>query len=247
MCGIEGTFERGDRPAQGGYRCSACDAPARYQVQAQVLLSMYGREAESIAALVLEEEFAALSIYEPGKRGPFRRHLRFLPGYVMSGYGEDAADGVRPEDLMALSFPDESFDLVITSDVFEHVRHPYVAFREVHRVLRPGGAHVFTVPGRLPLPATTVARVDVSGPEDVHLLKPVLHNDLHLVYNDFGADLLDRLKEAGFTTEVVAFSSPDPVAATVVAHRSVKRPSIARRVANGLRSQRRRLARSVSA
>jgi hypothetical protein len=35
------------------------------------------------------------------------------------------------EDLEALTFPDESFDLVITQDVFEHVLRPAKAFAEI--------------------------------------------------------------------------------------------------------------------
>ena len=47
---------------------------------------------------------------------------------------------------MALSYDDASIDLILSSDVFEHVPDPYRAHAEVHRVLRPGGHHVFTVP-----------------------------------------------------------------------------------------------------
>src|SRR5262249_25600166 len=37
-------------------------------------------------------------------------------------------------------------DLVVTSDVFEHVLDPARGFSKIARTLRPGGAHVFTVP-----------------------------------------------------------------------------------------------------
>jgi SAM-dependent methyltransferase len=39
----------------------------------------------------------------------------------------------------ALPFGDASFDLVLSYDVFEHVDDPVRAFRELRRVLRPGG------------------------------------------------------------------------------------------------------------
>ena len=55
-------------------------------------------------------------------------------------------DGQRSENLEALTFPDQSFDLVITQDVFEHVLRPSKAFAEIARTLKPGGAHVYTVP-----------------------------------------------------------------------------------------------------
>ena len=55
-------------------------------------------------------------------------------------------DGQRSENLEALTFPDESFDLIITQDVFEHVLRPAKEFAEIARTLKPGGAHVYTVP-----------------------------------------------------------------------------------------------------
>ena len=59
----------------------------------------------------------------------------------------------------------------------------------------------------------TIARVDVSGDEDVFLAKPAYH-DGHLVYNDFGADLVELLDDIGFDTDVVRFESPDEEAST---------------------------------
>ena len=39
----------------------------------------------------------------------------------------------------ALPFEDATFDVVLSYDVFEHVDDPVLAFRELRRVLRPGG------------------------------------------------------------------------------------------------------------
>ena len=54
--------------------------------------------------------------------------------------------GHRNENLEAMTFPNASFDIVITQDVMEHVYDPATVFREVARTLKPGGAHIFTVP-----------------------------------------------------------------------------------------------------
>ena len=43
------------------------------------------------------------------------------------------------DDVQALSFPDDSFDTVITSCVFCSVTDPIRGFQEINRVLRPGG------------------------------------------------------------------------------------------------------------
>ena len=96
---------------------------------------------------------------------------------------------------MDLTFSDDQFDLVITSDIMEHVRRPYEAFVEIKRVLKPGGAHIFSIPVQDPIPKNTVYRVDTSGDEDVFLLPPRYHNDDHLVYTDFGEDMIARLEQ----------------------------------------------------
>jgi ubiquinone/menaquinone biosynthesis C-methylase UbiE len=46
----------------------------------------------------------------------------------------------------ALSFPDESFDLVYSSNVLEHVQDPARVLAESVRVLKPGGYLFFTYP-----------------------------------------------------------------------------------------------------
>jgi ubiquinone/menaquinone biosynthesis C-methylase UbiE len=55
-------------------------------------------------------------------------------------------NGYRNENLEAMTFPDASIDIVVTQDVLEHVYDPSSVFKEICRVLRPGGAHIFTVP-----------------------------------------------------------------------------------------------------
>jgi SAM-dependent methyltransferase len=215
VCGERAEFTRDRLGIAESFHCNSCRASLRYQGQARAILRAFARRgAKSIAELVEEPEFRRLRIFEPGSLGPLRRYLRRLECYERSEYAPDASpgerrDGVRCEDLMRLSFEPESFDLVITSDIFEHVRHPYRAFAEVHRVLRAGGMHIFTVPCYWPMRASTIARVDVSGAEDVLLMEPAYHgrNGEHLVYNDFGLDMLDRLEATGFVTDVTLFAS----------------------------------------
>jgi SAM-dependent methyltransferase len=222
VCGVAGRFVRERQSVTESYQCATCRGALRYQGQARAILREYARHgAESIAELVAEPEFQRVQLFEPGDRGPFRKYFRNLDGYVWSLYDPSAApgetrNGARHEDLMQLSFESESIDLVVTSDIFEHVRHPERAFAEVLRVLRPGGAHIFTIPGRWPLRDTTVPRVDVSGAEDVSLLPKVFHNGEHLVYNDFGRDLLDLLDGIGFRTDPIRFESTSETASSQV-------------------------------
>jgi SAM-dependent methyltransferase len=227
LCGEYGRFVQNDLPTREGYPCPSCRASLRYQGQARVILDHFSSlGAESIADLVRRREFRSLRVWEPGSSGYLSPFLRKLRHFQRSAYWSDVAPGkrrgrVRCENLMATTFASDHFDLIITSDVFEHVRKPELGFREVYRILRAGGAHVFSIPVVAPMPATTVARVDTSGPDDVPILEAEYHNS-HIVYNDFGEDLVARLDEIGFRTDVVAFESTSANANRLLTFRSVK-------------------------
>ena len=47
-----------------------------------------------------------------------------------------------------IPFEDESFDLVFSDNVLEHIQTPVAAFREIHRTLKPGGVFLFKTPNR---------------------------------------------------------------------------------------------------
>ena len=49
-------------------------------------------------------------------------------------------------DISSLPFPDASFDLVTANMVVEHLADPEPQFREIARVLRPGGHFIFHTP-----------------------------------------------------------------------------------------------------
>lgn len=180
-----------------------------------------GRETEALRDLL--PAMQALHVFEAQAEGPIHALLARSPGYVCSEYFPNVPRGetyrgVRCEDLMALTFPSNLFDLVITQDVLEHVADPDAAFREIGRVLRPGGHHVFTVPVHPTRPSQSRAQLSAAGTVE-HLLPPVLHGDpVHsggaLVFTDFGVDLPDRLLRIGFATTVHtsgAWYAPDEV------------------------------------
>lgn len=62
-----------------------------------------------------------------------------------------AAARVLSGDAMALPVASESIDCVVALDNLEHVEDDERALREIRRVLRPGGAFLFTVPAFMAL------------------------------------------------------------------------------------------------
>lgn len=55
------------------------------------------------------------------------------------------SDNVKQGDAHNLDFPDDSFDLVVSIAVFEHLHSPWIAIKEVSRVLKKGGLFLGTV------------------------------------------------------------------------------------------------------
>lgn len=122
--------------------CSGCQSIPRERALMQVIKMYY-------------PNYANLSIHEssPCHRGTSPKLKAECIGYSASQYFPDVVrgevsqeSGWRCEDLENMTFPDASFDLFVTQDVMEHIFDPSKAFQEIARVLKPGGAHIFTVP-----------------------------------------------------------------------------------------------------
>ncbi|HXJ77249.1 MAG TPA: class I SAM-dependent methyltransferase [Candidatus Methylomirabilis sp.] len=160
-----------------------------------------------------------LHIHESSPSGPASAKIaRECRNYVASQFFAGVPrgtvkNGERNEDLEALTFPDETFDLVITQDVFEHVLRPDRAFAEIARTLKPGGAHVYTVPyyrGR-----KTVVRAEPDAGGGVrYLMEPEYHENPvdprgSLVVTEWGDELCDFvLRASGMTTSISNFQDP---------------------------------------
>ena len=199
VCGHAGYLRREERSIRETYRCGGCGASLRYREQARLILDNFSREDSGhLADLVNEAEFQELKIYEPGLIGPFRKLFNKLPGYCNSYFWEDVPPGefredVQCQDLMNLTYEDNSFDLVLSSDIFEHVRKPFAGFQEVNRVLKPGGFHIFSIPQCIrcvPKPCTgwiPAARRTCLYYPGITTVRP--WEGKSLVYTDFGEDM----------------------------------------------------------
>jgi SAM-dependent methyltransferase len=130
---------------------------------------------------------------------------RFLPGQPLGSI----VNGYRCENLEQLTFTDNSIDLHITQDVFEHVLRPEKAFAEVARTLKVGGAHIFTVP-IVNKDAPTRARIELTESGEVsHLEPPIYHGNPidakgALVTMDWGYDIRDFIaRVCGLDTQII--------------------------------------------
>ena len=74
-----------------------------------------------------------------------------------------------------LPLPDQSFDLAYSVEVLEHLEDQFLFFREVHRILRPGGRFVLTTPNVLSL--TSRVRTLLAGFPELFGPLPIRGND----------------------------------------------------------------------
>lgn len=66
------------------------------------------------------------------------------PRVVENPYLHEAKVGLGEK----IPWPDETFDIVIADNVLEHLDNPAQVFREIARVLKPGGRFLFKTPNR---------------------------------------------------------------------------------------------------
>lgn len=212
VCGSYNFFQRENKSVRETFKCKECRASLREREQASAILSLFQEEStDSLKDLCLTKSFKEKYIYEPGIIGSFRQFLKKLPNYTQSFYWENIPlgsykDGIQCQDLTKLTFPDQSFDIIITSDILEHIRKPQVAFEEIYRVLVFGGYHVFSIPVPHPMLKFSRYRYDTSGLEDIPIFPPVYHGNgaggRSPVYTDFGQDIQPMLESIGFSVTI---------------------------------------------
>jgi SAM-dependent methyltransferase len=176
-----------------GTRCVRCQSTFIHRAMGKVINSLnVDRDAK---------------VHEFSQHGALWKYLkRNFRNLSSSEYYEDVIpgeykQGVQCQDLQSLTFDDNSFGLVTSTEVFEHVPDDKRGFSEVLRVLTSGGLFVFSVP--MSGSYKTVQRASIIDGQIVHLMEPEYHGD-HLrrqgvlAFRNYGFDLKDFLKEIGF-------------------------------------------------
>lgn len=215
VCGRMSAFLVKGRYLRESCHCLSCGSSNRQRQIAYVICKatriMTGKKVLSLRHLA---QIVDLAIYNTEAHGALHETLRTTQRYCCSEYfgqehrGGEIVNGIRHEDLMALSFADSSFDLVISADVLEHIPEPYKAHQEVYRVLKPGGRHIFTVAFyQTEFLDEHRTRMAPDG-SIIYLKEPAYHIDPlrpaegALVHTIPSLEMLIRLAEIGFRTNL---------------------------------------------
>lgn len=223
VCGRVGRFAIEHDNLRETARCSHCGAINRQRQIAYVICAslseVLGRRVTSLRQLAACDG-DRIVIYNTETAGPVHAALSKARQYLCSEYvGPEfssgaVVNGVPHQDLMRLSYPDDSIDLVLSSDVFEHIPRPYLAHGEVYRVLRQGGRHIFTVPFYQTEFADETRAVVQEDGTPLFVKAPLYHHDPirpnqgALVYTIFALEMLVKLDRIGFTTHLYRLHHP---------------------------------------
>ena len=205
--------------------CPICEKAAHISAETPDLRNTFicsvcnSRPRERVLMYVLQKYFPDwrnMDIHKSSGnwRGASLKMLRECKSYTLSHYDQEIGFGNIHErrryisqDLTSQTFPRDYFDLVVTQDVFEHLMDPDKAIREIARTLKPGGAHVCTVPiVRKDKPSRRWAVM--RGNEIVYLLPKEIHGNPvggkgSLVTIDWGWDIAAYLSHhSGLTVTI---------------------------------------------
>lgn len=165
-----------------------------------------------MAALILNtEKIDEKQIYMYEQITPFFRTMKpRIKNLIGSEYfgdtvipGTISENGIRHEDAMNLSFDNESIDLIISNDVFEHVADIEKTFMEAYRVLKRGGKMYISVPFYFAFQKTVKRAAIVNGKLEHY--EPIVYHgnpmskEGSLVFYDHGWELIDIIKNCGFS------------------------------------------------
>jgi len=209
-CNQDTTFIANQSWLRDHYECSLCKSIPRERALMHVINLFYSHWRNAI-------------IHEssPINRGASLLLRNECKNYIPSYYYLDVNmgtyyNGYRCENLENLSFENNSIDLHISQDVFEHIFDVKMAFSEIARTLKPGGMHIFTTPiVNKNKPSQLCAELTKEGKIIHYLDNPEYHGNPiaqqgSLVVMHWGYDITKWIHEAsGLFTDVIHIDNLD--------------------------------------
>lgn len=207
-------------------RCPCCDKDVVFRARNSWLRDSFlctnctSIPRERAIMLIIEKvlpNWKDLKIHEssPGNKGASLKLKENCIGYIASQYfpGEKFGTSIgdfRNEDLENQTFENESFDLVVSQDVMEHVYDPEQAFKEIARTLKKGGYYIFTTPLVNKFRPSEVWAKKGEGGKPIFLKEPEYHGNPvdpegSPVTMHWGYDIVGFIKSASGMDAVIEY------------------------------------------
>ena len=227
---LDHDYTEGDQRLQG--RCPICGTDSTYVVHGnwfrdQMVCpncdghSIPRERAIARAVEMYYPKWPSLEIHEaaPAARGASAWLRKRCKSYTSSKFDPsrplgETVEGIQNQNLEQLTLATESVDLLIHLDVMEHVNHPDLVMREAARVLRAGGACIFTTPTYKAL-QTSQRRATYHDDGSIEHVHPAEYHGSEdegravLVTWDYGYDFPELiLRWSGLRTDVIRTCDP---------------------------------------
>jgi SAM-dependent methyltransferase len=171
-----------------GHACPSCGSGKRHRLLYLFLKNETNFFSEKIKVLHFAPEYCFSKLFAN------QENLDYLSADL------DSPRAMVQADMMNLNFPNESFDVVISSHVLEHVPDDIKAMKELHRIMKRSGWAIHQAPVDYTRANTFE---DASIITNEQRLKHYGHIDHKRLY---GRDYGSRLSEAGFSVREINYT-----------------------------------------
>jgi len=187
----EGALKKYDVIAGKGENiyCPYCMSTARERLIVQMLKDHFTTDHKRILHISPEKKIFNY----------LRTRANVTTADIVPGFYKLIDHNVEYADVTRLSFPDETFDLVIGNHIMEHIPGDKKAMHEIFRVLKNGGQAILQVPFSEVI-SETIEDPDINDPGKQSELFG--QKDHVRIYNI--QDYIGRLKNAGFTVNYIS-------------------------------------------
>ena len=143
---------------------------------------------------------AQLSMLHVAPEFIFQRRLRDMSNLDYLSADLRATEAMVQMDITDIHRPDNTFDVIYCSHVFEHIPNDFKAMCELARVLKPGGWAILQVPQDVDMELTK------EGNDGMTVLEREVEFGHHDHLRLYGLDYGRKLEEAGFEVTVVDYA-----------------------------------------
>ena len=199
ICGNFTAFFCGDKSHyRESLRCAECKTTSRNRSIASGLLRAVrewsGQAPGSIAELRWLSPNLKFRVFDAQGSFYTAEYAYPIPD-LLSQSGRFEVEILGDRNITRLSFAEDTFDVVITSDLMERIENDTAAHSEIRRVLKPGGVYLFTA--------------SHSRTDQANILPPSGRRDAHGRYRIYGKELDDALTALGFSVEYSRDNHPE--------------------------------------
>lgn len=187
--------------------CPKCGNSSRTRTLAQALMQQIQYKGiENFSQWINKTNNEKLKIAEINACGKLHKFLSKNKNIAYSEYPSsrlitriiNTLRNILKEDITQLTYPDNLFDIVLHSEVLEHVPDIDKAITECRRILKPKGICIFTIPILNNRKTKKCANINMLTGEIKYLKSPSYHgldkrND-NLVWWEFGSDIIKKYK-----------------------------------------------------